>query len=98
MTRTEHPTDMTSVYDGLAADSRERAVQALLRFPPLRRLWNAQLLEGIADALALLVLVLLSCQAALAEGSFGGGYRGVAFAAAAVFGLRLLAALLFGVV
>ncbi len=53
---------------------------------------------GTGDALALLVLVLLVLQAAIAEGSFGGGYRGVAFAVATVFGVRILATLLFGAV
>ncbi len=54
--------------------------------------------DGIGDALALLVLVLLALQAAVAEGAFGGGYRGVALAVAAVFGARVLATLLFGAV
>jgi dTMP kinase len=61
-------------------------------------LWSAQLVGGIGDALALLVLVLLSLQAAVLEGSFGSGYRGAAFAVAAVFGARILATLLFGAV
>ncbi|MCP3820262.1 dTMP kinase [Streptomyces sp. A3M-1-3] len=99
MTRAEQPTVVsTPSDDALAADSRERAVRALLRFPPLRRLWSAHLVGGIGDALALLVLVLLSLQAAVGEGSFGGGYRGAAFAVAAVFGVRILATLLFGAV
>ncbi|MEU0525340.1 dTMP kinase [Streptomyces niveus] len=100
MTRAEQPTVVspTSDSDALAADSRERAVRALLRFPPLRRLWGAQLVGSIGDALALLVLLLLSLQAAVAEGSFGTGYRGVAFAVAAVFGARILATVLFGAV
>ncbi|WP_330174404.1 dTMP kinase [Streptomyces sp. NBC_01498] len=100
MTRAEQPTVVspTSDSDALAADSRERAVRALLRLPPLRRLWGAQLVGGIGDALALLVLLLLSLQAAVAEGSFGAGYRGVAFAVAAVFGARILATVLFGAV
>ncbi|WP_069622317.1 dTMP kinase, partial [Streptomyces niveus] len=100
MTRAEQPTVVspTSDSDALAADSRERAVRALLRFPPLRRLWGAQLVGGIGDALALLVLLLLSLQAAVAEGSFGAGYRGVAFAVAAVFAARILATVLFGAV
>ncbi|MGP3999647.1 dTMP kinase [Streptomyces sp. 8N706] len=98
MTRAEQPTVVNPTSDALAADSRERAVRALLRFPPLRRLWSAQLVGGIGDALALLVLVLLSLQAAVAESAFGGGYRGAAFAVAAVFGTRLLATVLFGAV
>jgi dTMP kinase len=61
-------------------------------------LWGAQLVGGIGDVLAILVLLLLSLQAAIAEGSFGAGYRGVAFAVAAVFGARILATLLFGAV
>ncbi|MFE2166694.1 dTMP kinase [Streptomyces sp. NPDC059447] len=103
MTRAEQPTVVTAdanpTYDeALAADSRERAVRALLRTPRLRRLWSAQLVSGIGDALALLVLVLLALQAAVQEGAFGDGYRGAALAVAAVFGVRILATLLFGAV
>lgn len=103
MTRAEQPAVVTApanpTYDeALAADSRERAVRALLRTPRLRRLWSAQLVSGIGDALALLVLVLLALQAAASEGGFGGGYRGAALAVAAVFGVRILATLLFGAV
>ncbi|QOV36617.1 dTMP kinase [Streptomyces ferrugineus] len=99
MTRAEQPTaPNTAPDDTLAADSRERAVRALLRRPQLKRLWSAQLVGGVGDILALLVLVLLALQAAIAEGSFGGGYRGVAFAVATVFGVRILATLLFGAV
>ncbi|MFD9329030.1 dTMP kinase [Streptomyces sp. NPDC060065] len=99
MTRAEQPTAHTPAPDdALVADSRERAVRALLRQPQLKRLWSAQLVGGVGDALALLVLVVLALQAAISEGSFGGGYRGVAFAVAAVFGARVLATLLFGAV
>lgn len=98
MTRAEQPTVVSPTSDTLAADSRERAVRALLRVPPLRRLWSAQLVGGIGDALALLVLVLLSLQAAVLEGSFGAGYRGAAFAVAAVFGARIISTVLFGAV
>lgn len=106
MTRAEQPTVVTAsenpTYDeALAADSRERAVRALLRTPGLRRLWSAQLVSGIGDALALLVLVLLTLQAAVtagADGLFGAGYRGAAFAVAAVFAVRILATFLFGAV
>ncbi|GGY08643.1 dTMP kinase [Streptomyces hiroshimensis] len=98
MTRAEQPTVVTPTSGALAADSRERAVRSLLRFPPLRRLWNAQFAGGVGDSLALLVLLLLSLQAAVAEGSFGGGYRGAALAVAAVLAARLLATLLFGAV
>ncbi|MEU3982512.1 dTMP kinase [Streptomyces sp. NPDC026672] len=99
MTRAEQPTAHTDgPDDALVADSRERAVRALLRHPQLKRLWSAQLVTGIGDTLALLVLVVLALQAAIAEGSFGGGYRGVAFAVATVFGARILATLLFGAV
>ncbi|WP_369248122.1 dTMP kinase [Streptomyces sp. R41] len=99
MTRAEQPTAHNPAPDdALVADSRERAVRALLRQPQLKRLWSAQLVGGVADALALLVLVVLALQAAIFEGSFGGGYRGVAFAVAAVFGARVLATLLFGAV
>ncbi|MEU3723468.1 dTMP kinase, partial [Streptomyces sp. NPDC031705] len=106
MTRAEQPTVVTasenpSYDEALAADSRERAVRALLRTPGLRRLWSAQLVSGIGDALALLVLVLLTLQAAVTAGTeslFGGGYRGAAFAVAAVFAVRILATVLFGAV
>ncbi|MDC0770679.1 dTMP kinase [Streptomyces sp. HD] len=99
MTRADEPTAPdTAPDDAFAADSRERAVRALLRRPQLKRLWSAQLVGGVGDLLALLVLVLLALQAAIAEGSFGGGYRGVAFAVATVFGVRILATLLFGAV
>ncbi|MFH0520673.1 dTMP kinase [Streptomyces sp. M41] len=99
MTRAEQPTaPNASPDDALAADSRERAVRALLRRPQLKRLWSAQLVGGVGDMLALLVLVLLALQTAIAEGAFGGGYRGVAFAVATVFGVRILATLLFGAV
>ncbi|KUN79271.1 dTMP kinase [Streptomyces griseoruber] len=99
MTRAEQPTALPPAPDdALVADSRERAVRALLREPQLKRLWSAQLVGGVADALALLVFVLLVLQAAIAEGSFGGGYRGVAFAVATVFAVRILATLLFGAV
>ncbi|MFC8737929.1 dTMP kinase [Streptomyces sp. NPDC057176] len=99
MTRAEQPTaPHPAPDDTLVADSRERAVRALLRRPQLRRLWSAQLVGGVGDILALLVLVLLAVQAAIGAGSFGGGYRGVAFAVATVFGVRILATLLFGAV
>ncbi|MEU0189172.1 dTMP kinase [Streptomyces afghaniensis] len=99
MTRAEHPTaSQPAPDDALVADSRERAVRALLRRPQLKRLWSAQLVGGVGDTLALLVLVVLALQAAVAEGSFGGGYRGVAFAVATVFAVRILATLLFGAV
>ncbi|MFF8939567.1 dTMP kinase [Streptomyces paradoxus] len=99
MTRADHPTAPQPAPDAaLVADSRERAVRALLRRPQLKRLWSAQLVGGVGDTLALLVLVVLALQTAVAEGSFGGGYRGVAFAVATVFGVRILATLLFGAV
>ncbi|WP_256105135.1 dTMP kinase [Streptomyces sp. ODS05-4] len=101
MTRAEQPTVLSQPSDSdaaLAADSRERAVRALLRTPPVRRLWSAQLVGGIGDALAMLVLVLLALQAATTAGTFGGGYRGAAFAVAAVFGVRVIATVLFGAV
>lgn len=55
-------------------------------------------MSGVGDALALLVLVVLALQAAVTQGSFGGGYRGAAFAVATVFGARVLATVLFGAV
>ncbi|MGW7695577.1 dTMP kinase [Streptomyces asiaticus] len=97
MTR-EQPTDVTATSGALAADSRERAVRALLRYQPLRRLWSAQLVGGAGDVLAVLVLVLLTLQASVAADSFGGGYRGAAFAVAVVLGVRLFATVLFGAV
>ncbi|MEU9974045.1 dTMP kinase [Streptomyces sp. NPDC051014] len=99
MTPAEQPTaPQTEPDDALVADSRERAVRSLLRRPELRRLWSAQLVSGVGDTLALLVLVVLTLQAAITQGSFGGGYRGAAFAVAVVFGVRILATLLFGAV
>ncbi|MFF3542325.1 dTMP kinase [Streptomyces platensis] len=103
MTRAEQPTVVTPTSGALAADSRERAVRALLRFPPLKRLWSAQFVGGIGDALSMLVLVLLALQAALyvplgGEAAFGGGYRGAALAVTVVFAARMLATLLFGAV
>ncbi|MEU6846050.1 dTMP kinase [Streptomyces sp. NPDC046716] len=99
MTRAEQPTaPHTAPDDALVADSRERAVRALLRVPQLKRLWSAQLVGGVGDVLGLLVLVVLTLQAAISEGSFGGGYRGVALAVTAVFGARVLSTLLFGAV
>ncbi|MDG9717455.1 dTMP kinase [Streptomyces sp. DH24] len=103
MTRAEQPAEQPTALhpapdDALVADSRERAVRALLRQPQLKRLWSAQLVGGAGDTLALLVLVVLVLQTAIAEGSFGGGYRGVAFAVATVFGVRILATLIFGAV
>ncbi|MER7665526.1 dTMP kinase [Streptomyces sp. NPDC096193] len=108
MTRAEQPAEQQAVVstasetasdsDTLAADSRERAVRALLRLPPLRRLWNAQIVGGIGDALSVFALLLLTLQAAVLAGTFGDGYRGAAFAVAAVLGARVLATLLFGAV
>ncbi|MGW7045063.1 dTMP kinase [Streptomyces avermitilis] len=99
MTRAEQPTaHHPAPDDALVADSRERAVRSLLRRPQLKRLWSAQLVGGVGDALALLTLVVLALQAAIVEGSFGGDYRGVALAVSAVFGARVLATLLFGAV
>ncbi|MFI1533545.1 dTMP kinase [Streptomyces anandii] len=99
MTRADQPTAHTPAPDdALVADSRERAVRALLHRPQMRRLWSAQLVGGVADTLALLVLVLLTLQAVVDEGSFGGGYRGAALAVAAVFGARIVATVLFGAV
>ncbi|MFF3512777.1 dTMP kinase [Streptomyces sp. NPDC002573] len=99
MTRAEQPTAQNPAPDdALVADSRERAVRALLRRPQLKRLWSAQLVGGVGDALALFVLVMLALQAAITQGSFGGGYRGVAFVIATVFGARILAIVLFGAV
>ncbi|MCF3123139.1 dTMP kinase [Streptomyces arenae] len=99
MTRAEQPTaGIPAPDDALVADSRERAVRALLRVPQLKRLWSAQLVGSVGDALALLVLVILALQSAIAEGAFGSGYRGAALAVTAVFGARVLATLLFGAV
>jgi dTMP kinase len=106
MTRSEQPSGEAphgpATDDALTVDSRERAVRALLRHAPLRRLWGAHFTSAVADALSVLVLLLLSLHAAAAPAAgqpvFGGGYRGVAFVVAAFFGARLLATLLFGAV
>ncbi|WTC17443.1 dTMP kinase [Streptomyces cellulosae] len=99
MTRAEQPTaSPPAPDDALVADSRERAVRALLRRPQVKRLWSAQLVGGVGDVLALLVLTLLVLQASVAEQAFGGGNRGAAFAVATVLGVRILATLLFGAV
>ncbi|MEC3995956.1 dTMP kinase [Actinacidiphila sp. DG2A-62] len=82
----------------LAADSRERAIGALLKIPALRRLWSAQLTGAVADRLGMLVLLYLTVQAVAADGAFGGDYRGVAFGVAALLAARLVAAVLCGAV
>ncbi|MFQ6196850.1 dTMP kinase [Streptomyces sp. NPDC000405] len=98
MTRAEQPPLESPVSGALAADSRERALRALLRFRPLRRLWSAQSAGAVGDGLAVFVLMLLALQAAVETGSLGGGYRGAAFAVAAVIGARLLGTVLLGAV
>src|SRR5947208_1849955 len=102
MTRSEQPPQPAAVSDAfageLAADSRERAVGALLKIPALRKLWEAQLTGAVADRLGLLVLLVLTVQGAAAAGAFGGGHRGIAFAVTFVFAARLVATLLFGAV
>ncbi|QDY78136.1 dTMP kinase [Streptomyces qinzhouensis] len=92
------PAPGTGPDEALAADSRERALRSLLRVPSLRRLWNAQVAGGVADAVGLLVLVLLTLQAAVSDATFGDGYRGAAFAVAAVLGIRVVTTALFGAV
>ena len=108
MTRAEQPEVVDpaggATDEALAADSRERARRALLQVPSLRRLWEAQFAGGIGDALALLVLVLLTMQAALhvpedgGEPLFGGEYRGLALAVTLTLAARLAATALAGVV
>ncbi|MEU3393648.1 dTMP kinase [Streptomyces albidoflavus] len=99
MTRAEQPTVVNPAPDdALVADSRERAVRALLRFRPLKQLWGAQLVGGVGDVLALFVLVVLAFHTSLAQGAFGGGYQGAAFTVSVVLGVRVLATLLFGAV
>ncbi|MBY8881409.1 dTMP kinase [Actinacidiphila acidipaludis] len=102
MTRSEqpaHPADAPDTFaTDLAADSRERAVGALLKIPALRRLWSAQITGAVADRLGMLVLLLLTVQAVASSHAFQGGYRGAAFAASAVFAARMVATLLFGAV
>ena len=73
-------------------------MRALLRFPPLKRLWSAQLVGGVGDALALLVLVLLTFRRRSPRARSAAATAGAAFAVAAVFGARVLATLLFGAV
>ncbi|MGW1280175.1 dTMP kinase [Streptomyces tsukubensis] len=92
------PAPGTAPDEALAADSRERALRSLLRVPSLRRLWNAQVAGGVADTVGLLVLVLLTLQAAVSDATFGDGYRGAAFAVAAVLGVRVVTTVLFGAV
>ncbi|WP_225850863.1 dTMP kinase [Streptomyces sp. HPF1205] len=102
MTRSEQPGQPAEVSDAfageLAADSRERAVGALLKIPALRKLWGAQLTGAVADRLGLLVLLVLTVQAAFGAHAFGGGYRGTAYAVTLVFTARLVATVLFGAV
>ncbi|MHC5906488.1 MFS transporter, partial [Streptomyces sp. S6] len=99
MTRAEQPMGLhPEEDDALVVDSRERAVRALLRQPQLRRLWSAQLVGGVGDALAVLVLVFLVLQAAVSQETLGGGYRGMALSVALVLGVRVLATVLFGAV
>ncbi|MGW0602761.1 dTMP kinase [Streptomyces sp. NPDC002640] len=99
MTRAEQTTAHSPVPDdALVADSRERAVRSLLGRPQLKRLWSAHLVSGTGDLLALLVLVMLALQAAVAESAFGGGSRGAALTVACVLGARVLSTLLFGAV
>ncbi|MBM9505732.1 dTMP kinase [Actinacidiphila acididurans] len=100
MTRSEQPGQPAEVSEAfaaeLAADSRERAVGALLKIPALRKLWGAQLTGAVADRLGLLVLLVLTVQAASGAGAFGGHYRGIAIAAALVFAARIVVAGVFG--
>ncbi|MDI5969757.1 dTMP kinase [Streptomyces sp. SL13] len=98
MTRAEQPGQPDDFTTALAADSRERAVSALLRVPTLRKLWTAHATGAVGDRLGLLALLALTAQAAASEQVLGGGFRGIGFAIAIVFGLRLLAAVLFGAV
>ncbi|HEY8980004.1 MAG TPA: dTMP kinase [Streptomyces sp.] len=99
MTRAEQPMGLHAEEDdALVVDSRERAVRALLRQPQLRRLWSAQLVGGVGDVLAVLVLVFLVLQAAVSQEALGGGYRGMALSVALVLGVRVLATVLFGAV
>ncbi|WP_405585185.1 dTMP kinase [Streptomyces sp. NBC_01190] len=102
MTRSEQPeppADVNGTFAAdLAADSRERAVGALLKIPTLRKLWSAHLTGAVADRLGMLALLVLTVQAVAASGSFDGGYRGIALATAAVLAARLVATLLFGAV
>ncbi|MGW6460118.1 dTMP kinase, partial [Streptomyces sp. NPDC055078] len=114
MTRSEQPAEQPVVVstvpetvsgtggsddsDALAADSRRRALRSLLRVPSLRRLWHAHVTGSVGDAIGVFVLLLLTLQAAVVEGTFGDGYRGAAFSVAAVLGTRVFATLLFGAV
>ncbi|MDH6124556.1 dTMP kinase [Kitasatospora sp. GP82] len=102
MTSEEQPTGTSAAVPHLpeaapAGTHGERA-RALLRLRPYRRLWTAQLVGGTGDRLGLLVLIALTWAAAVAGGPFGHGYRAQALAVAAVFGVRMLATLLFGAV
>jgi dTMP kinase len=90
---TSAPQEVVDV--GTAPGARARA---LLRVRAYRRLWNTQLVSGVGDRLALLVLLALAFRAAAETEAFGGGYAGPLFALAAVLAVRLLATLLFGAV
>ncbi|MFJ5230567.1 dTMP kinase [Kitasatospora sp. NPDC088391] len=102
MTSEQPPTPAGNAAPGLpevapAGTPGERA-RALLRLRPYRKLWTTQLLGGTADRLSVLVLVPLTVVAAGLGGRFGHGYRGLAFAVAALFAARLLATGLIGAV
>ncbi|MBB0247326.1 dTMP kinase, partial [Streptomyces alkaliphilus] len=100
MTRAEEPGAASPaggvIDEALATESRERAPRALLRLPTLRRLWEAQLAGGTADVLALLVLLVLTFQAAAVAGALGGGERGVVLSLALLLAVRIGAGVLVG--
>ena len=102
MTRAEQPTVVTPTSGALAADSRERAVRALLRFPPLKRCGAPNSSGASAMPCPCLSWYCSPFRRRYtyrwAARPFGGGYRGAALAVTAVFAARMLATLLFGAV
>ncbi|MGA5818557.1 dTMP kinase [Kitasatospora sp. NPDC094028] len=106
MTSEEQPTPSAAPAAGAAgpdlpevtpAGTPVERARALLRTRPYRRLWTTQLIGGVADRLALLVLAALTVIAAARSGGFGDLPRSLAFALAAVFAVRVLANGLVGV-
>ncbi|MBF9070611.1 dTMP kinase [Streptacidiphilus fuscans] len=80
---------------GVTVTSRARA---LLRVRAYNRAWRAHAVGALGDRLALLTLLALTVVAVVGAQALGGGYTGVMFAVAAVFGARIVATLLFGAV
>ncbi|MEY9848272.1 dTMP kinase [Streptacidiphilus sp. BW17] len=80
---------------GVTVTSRARA---LLRVRAYNRAWRAHAVGVLGDRLALLTLLALTVVAVVGAQALGGGYAGVMFAVAAVFGARIVGTLVFGAV